>query len=48
MMVLLAETGRADGEAGLERKKKISFASLFSVSWQQNEMQTSNWKSRTI
>lgn len=47
MMVLLAETGRADGEAGLERKK-ISFASLFSVSWQQNEMQTSNWKSRTI
>lgn len=44
MMVLLAERGRSFGDAGLERKKKISVASMLPMSRQQKEMQTNSWR----
>ena len=48
MMVLLAERGRSFGDAGLERKKKISVASMLPVSRQQKEMQTNSWRGRIL
>lgn len=39
-MVLLAERGRSNGGAGLERKKKVSVASMLNVSRQQKKTQT--------
>jgi len=47
-MVLLAEKGRSSGGAGLERKKKVSVASMLNVSRQQKEMQTNSWRYGTL
>lgn len=47
-MVLLAEKGRSSGGAGLERKKKVSVASMLNVSRQQKEMQTNSWRCGTL
>ena len=43
-MVLLAERGRSNGGAGLERKKKVSVASMLNVSRQQKKTQTTSWR----
>ena len=48
MMVLLAEKGRSNGGAGLERKKKVSVASMLNVSRQQKERQTNSWRCGTL
>ena len=47
-MVLLAERGRSNGGAGLERKKKVSVASMLNVSRQQKKTQTNSWRSGAL